>query len=66
MDVLETLLDKYQSDIDRLQETLASGSAKSYDEYKQICGTVKGLTTACNYIIDLQEANEKGEYEDDD
>jgi len=49
-----------------IETNLAYGSAKSYDEYQKFCGTVKGLATAINFIEGLQEAIEKGEYEDDD
>ncbi len=65
MDELEIIKDKLQNEIDVVQLELAYGSAKSYDEYQKFCGTVKGLATAINYIEGLQEAKEKGEYEDD-
>lgn len=66
MDELEIIKEKLENEIDVVQLELAYGSAKSYDEYQKFCGTVKGLATAINYIEGLQEAKEKGEYEDDD
>ena len=45
---------------------MADGSAKSYEEYQKFCGMVKGLAIAINHVIDLQEVNREGEYEDDD
>ena len=66
MDELEIIKDKLENEIDMVQLELAYGSAKSYDEYQKFCGKVKGLATAINFIEGLQEAIEKGEYEDDD
>ena len=66
MNELEIIKGKLENEIDMVQLELAYGSAKSYDEYQKFCGTVKGLATAINFIEGLQEAIEKGEYEDDD
>ena len=66
MNELEIIKGKLENEIDVVQLELAHGSAKSYDEYQKFCGTVKGLATAINFIEGLQEAIEKGEYEDDD
>jgi|TARA_R100000455_G_C6272789_1_gene129831 hypothetical protein len=65
MDELEIIKDKLHDEIDHIGGNLAYGSAKSYDEYQKFCGMVKGLATAINHIEGLQEAKEKGEYEDD-
>ena len=66
MNDLEIIKGKLENEIDMVQLELAYGSAKSYDEYQKFCGKVKGLATAINFIEGLQEAIEKGEYEDDD
>ena len=66
MNELEIIKGKLENEIDMVQLELAYGSAKSYDEYQKFCGQVKGLATAINFIEGLQEAIEKGEYEDDD
>ena len=42
----------------QLQEALADGRVETYDEYKKVCGEVRGLLTARNYIIDLNKAME--------
>ena len=65
MNELEIIKGKLENEIDMVQLELAYGSAKSYDEYQKFCGKVKGLATAINFIEGLQEAIEKGEYEDD-
>ena len=66
MNELEIIKGKLENEIDMVQLELAYGSAKSSDEYQKFCGKVKGLATAINFIEGLQEAIEKGEYEDDD
>ena len=42
----------------QLQEALADGRVETYDEYKKVCGEVRGLLTARNYITDLNKALE--------
>jgi|TARA_R100001509_G_scaffold81672_1_gene45996 hypothetical protein len=66
MDGLELLLEKFENEISEIKDNMADGSAKSYEEYQKFCGMVKGLAIAINHVIDLQEANREGEYEDDD
>tara|TARA_E500000318_G_scaffold108043_1_gene118179 strand:- start:1417 stop:1614 length:198 start_codon:yes stop_codon:yes gene_type:complete len=61
---LEMLLEQMENEIEEIKQNMADGSAKSYEEYQKFCGMVKGLATAINYIIDLQER--RGGYEDDD
>jgi hypothetical protein len=38
----------------QLQEALADGRVDSFEDYKKICGEVKGLLTARNYALDLK------------
>lgn len=38
----------------QLQETLADGIVNSFEEYRKVCGEVKGLLTARSYITDLK------------
>ena len=42
----------------QLQEALADGRVETYDEYKKVCGEVRGLLTARNYITDLNKVME--------
>jgi len=42
----------------QLQEALADGRVETYEEYKKVCGEVRGLLTARNYITDLNKAME--------
>jgi hypothetical protein len=45
----------------QLQEAMADGNCSSYEEYKKVCGEVRGLLTARNYITDLNKAMENSD-----
>lgn len=60
---LDFLLREYKDRIDMLEQALARGNATSYEEYKYICGQLRGLEAACGIIIDLKQ---KVEHSDDE
>lgn len=39
--------------VEQIREFLAGGSARSIEEYRGLCGQIKGLLTARSYIQDL-------------
>lgn len=45
----------------QLQEALADGRVESFDEYKKVCGEIRGLLTARNYITDLNKSMESSD-----
>ena len=45
----------------QLQEALADGRVDSFEEYRRVCGEVKGLLTARNYTLDLKQRLEKSD-----
>jgi hypothetical protein len=45
--------EKIDEKVRQLEESLASKSAKSYEEYCELCGVVTGLLTARRFITDL-------------
>ena len=59
--VFDVLTDECDGKIEQLKEYLASGGAKSFDEYKGICGEIKGLFTARSRIQDLQHQMENSD-----
>jgi|ETNvirenome_2_30_1030614.scaffolds.fasta_scaffold03247_3 hypothetical protein len=65
MTVFEILRKSITSEVLRVQNSLGSGSAKSYDEYQKLCGVIKGLHIALSDVEDLERKAE-GEYEDDE
>ena len=45
----------------QLQEALADGRVESFDEYRKVCGEIRGLLTARNYITDLNKSMESSD-----
>jgi hypothetical protein len=62
MDVFEILLEQTDEKVAQLKEHLSEGKASSFEEYKRLCGEIRGLLLARGYIIDLQQ---KVEYSDE-
>lgn len=59
--VFDVLTGECNEKIEQLKEFLASGGAKSFDEYRSICGEIKGLFTALSRIQDLQHKMENSD-----
>ena len=55
------LTNKIDEQIRYIEESLASKSAKSYEEYCEHCGVVTGLLTARRYITDLTKNMENSD-----
>jgi hypothetical protein len=49
--------------VEQLKEALATGSAKDYEEYRAICGEIKGLLTMKMFTKDLQQRMENSDDE---
>jgi hypothetical protein len=62
MDAFQVLLSQTDEKVWQLKEHLAEGKATSFEEYKRLCGEIRGLLLARGYIIDLQQ---KMEYSDE-
>ena len=56
--VLDLLLDKYKERIALLQDAIAMGGCKTFDEYQRLCGLIQGLEHAQNLISDLAKRME--------
>ena len=50
---LDHLYQKLNDQIKELRESLGSGTAKDYAEYKELCGAIRGLRTAQREAKDL-------------
>ena len=53
MQLLEVLHAKLEDQLLPLRRAVSDGSAKTYDHYKELCGTIRGLETAQLEIHDL-------------
>jgi hypothetical protein len=56
---LEFLINEYKDRMDYLAKSLAQGSVATIEEYRYICGQIRGLESACAVIIDLKNRMEK-------
>lgn len=45
----------------QLQEALADGRVENFEEYKKVCGEIRGLLTARGYALDLKQTMEKSD-----
>lgn len=51
--LLELLVNNLEKEVEDRLRFLGSGAAKSYDEYKEVCGAIRGLQTAQREAQDL-------------
>jgi hypothetical protein len=59
MGVLEALRDKLRADMNNFTDDLANGQCSSFEQYKELCGVIRGLAYAERHLIDLAENIEK-------
>ena len=59
MNPLDVLVQQLNEKVLQLQEALASGRVDTFDEYKKVCGEIRGLLTARQYALDLKQIMEK-------
>lgn len=58
---LEYLLKEYKERIAMLTEAAARGNCADFEEYKYVCGQLRGLEAACAVIQDLTDRLEKSD-----
>ena len=55
MDVFEILIQQTDEKLAQLKDHLSSGRATSFEEYKSVCGEIRGLLIARGYVLDLKK-----------
>ena len=55
---LDILVHRLDEKILQLQEHISNGNLDKFEEYKKLCGEIKGLLTARQYITDLNKTME--------
>ena len=55
MDALEVLTKQTDEKVSQIKDYLSEGKAESFEEYKRLCGEIRGLLTARGYILDLKQ-----------
>lgn len=58
MDAFEIIVKEIDEKVTQLSEYVSSGNAISYEEYKRLCGEIRGLLTARRYTLDLKKRME--------
>jgi hypothetical protein len=61
MDVFEILIKQADEKIEQLKDYLAEGRAESFEEYKKLCGEVRGLLIMRGYTLDLKQRMENAD-----
>ena len=62
MDAFEILIKQADEKVEQLKDYLADGKAESYEQYKKLCGEIRGLLIMRGYTLDLKQ---RLEYSDD-
>jgi hypothetical protein len=61
VDALDVIVEQTDEKVTQLKDFLSEGKAESYEEYKRICGEIKGLLTARGYALDLKQRLEQSD-----
>ena len=55
MNAFEVLIQQADEKIEQLKEYLAEGKAETFEEYKKLCGEIRGLLIMRGYTLDLKQ-----------
>ncbi len=58
---LEYLFDQFRERMQMLTEAVARGNCKDIEEYRFVCGQLRGLEAACGIIKDLEQKLENSD-----
>ena len=61
MNVLDVLIQQLDEKVLQLQEAVAAGRVETFEEYKKMCGEIRGLLTARGYVLDLKQNMENSD-----
>ena len=61
--LLGIINERIDEGVKQIEEALAAKAAKSFDEYCEMCGVIRGLLTARSYLSDLTHRLEKADDE---
>jgi hypothetical protein len=61
MDVFDVLTKEIDGKISQVKDYLSEGKAESFEEYKKLCGEIRGLLTARGYTLDLKRNMENSD-----
>lgn len=55
MDALDILIQQIEAKLQQLKEYIGEGKPETFEEYKRLCGEIKGLLIAKSYALDLKQ-----------
>jgi hypothetical protein len=61
MNAFDILIKQADEKIEQLKDYLAEGKAESFEEYKKLCGEVRGLLIMRGYTLDLKHRMENAD-----
>jgi hypothetical protein len=61
MNALEVLIQQADDKVSQLKDALAEGRVESFEEYKKLCGEIRGLLIMRGYILDLKQTMENSD-----
>ena len=61
MTALEVLIKQLDEKVESLKEYLAEGRVENFEEYKKICGEIRGLLIARGNVLDLKQTLEESD-----
>ena len=61
MDAFDILVEQTDDKVSQLKDYLAEGKAENFEDYKRICGEIKGLLIVRGYALDLKQRMEQSD-----
>jgi len=61
LEFARVLRQKLREDMNQTADALATGSCKSFEDYRHLCGVIQGLAIAERHLLDLHDAMEKAD-----
>ena len=61
MNALEVLIQQADDKVSQLKDALAEGRVESFEEYKKLCGEIRGLLIMRGYTLDLKQTMESSD-----
>jgi hypothetical protein len=61
MDAFGVLIEQLDEKVTQLKDYMAEGKAESFEEYKKLCGEIRGLLIARGNVLDLRRNLEEAD-----
>lgn len=61
MNECDYIVGKLEEKLTTLRKVVSDGKCPNFEEYKYVCGQIRGLEAACGTIMDLKNQAEKSD-----